>query len=59
MAGFDFKNWRGYFYISLGLTFGIYRGIKVVEWSTWDFFDQVLAVGMVATGVILLLKNQK
>ena len=29
----NFKDWRGYIYISLGLAFGIYRALKVDEWG--------------------------
>ena len=53
----DFKNWRGYLYAALGLAFGIYRGIKVTEWTSWDYLDQALAIGMVAIGLFLILKK--
>lgn len=57
MASTDFKNWRGYFYITLGLAFGIYRGLKVAEWTSWDLLDQALALGMIAIGLFLVLKK--
>lgn len=55
--GGSIKNWRGYLYISLGLAFGIYRGIKVVDWGLWDFFDQALAICMISLGVYLIVKR--
>lgn len=57
MASPGFKNWRGYLYMALGLAFGIYRGLKVDEWTNWDLFDQALAFGMIAIGLFLVLKK--
>ncbi len=53
----NFKSWRGYFYIALGLGFGIYRALNVSSRSTWDFFDQVLAIGMISVGVYLVVRK--
>lgn len=53
----DFKSWRGYLYIGLGLAFGIYRGLKVEEWTSWDLLDQALAFGMIGIGLYLVLKK--
>lgn len=50
-------TWRGYLYISFGLGFGVYRGLKVVEWTAWDYFDQFVAIAAVLTGIIALLKK--
>lgn len=55
--GNTFKSGRGYLYIILGLSFGIYRGIKVVQWEAWDFLDQALALGMILAGVYLIVKK--
>lgn len=53
----DFKSWRGYIYITFGLAFGIYRGMKVQEWTNWDLFDQAVAIGMVSIGLFLVVKK--
>jgi hypothetical protein len=57
MASSDFRGWRGYLYILVGLAFGIYRGLKVVTWTSWDMLDQGLALGMIAIGLFLILKK--
>ena len=48
---------RGYLYIALGLGFGLYRGMKVVNWGTWDYLDQLLAIGMIVAGIYIILKR--
>lgn len=53
----DFKNWRGYLYIGLGLVFGIYRVLQVVEWTSWDLLDLALALGMIGIGLFLVQKK--
>ncbi len=57
MSNSGFRNGRGYLYIGLGLAFGIYRATKVVNWETWDFLDQILALGMILAGVYLVRKK--
>jgi len=57
MAQGNFRSWRGYLYVALGLGFGIYRAVRVTEWTSWDFFDQCLALGMIAIGVYLVIKK--
>ncbi len=57
MAASDFKNWRGYLYIGIGLAFGIYRGVQVTEWSSWDLVDQAIALAMVGIGFFLVVRK--
>jgi hypothetical protein len=57
MSQNNIKTWRGYIYIGLGLVFGLYRALKVVNWNAWDLFDQFIAIGMITAGVYLIMKK--
>jgi hypothetical protein len=57
MSQNNIKSWRGYIYIGLGLVFGLYRALKVVNWTAWDLFDQFIAIGMITAGVYLIMKK--
>lgn len=57
MGSVNFKNGRGYLYIALGVGFGVYRGMKVISWTSSDYLDMALALGMVSIGVYLVFKN--
>jgi len=53
----DFRKWRGYLYIALGVGFGVYRGWKSENWSSWDTIDLVIALGMIGIGLLLVVRK--
>ena len=52
------KHLRGYLYIAAGIAFGIYRGMKAENWSSWDSVDILLASGMIGVGLYVILSNR-
>lgn len=57
MDAVNFKNWRGYLYVALGVAFGFYRGSKVDVWGSWEYIDLLIALGMVGVGVFTILRK--
>ncbi|MGE0587143.1 MAG: hypothetical protein AB7O48_01110 [Cyclobacteriaceae bacterium] len=57
MDAVNFKNWRGYLYVALGVTFGFYRVSKIEQWGSWEYIDLLIALGMVGVGVFTILRK--
>lgn len=53
----DFRSWRGYFYIGLGVAFAVYRVVKTEQWTLWEYIDMLIAAGMITIGVYLIMKK--